>query len=292
MEKKIKHRIIGGLVIIALGIIILPLLQTKSDFTTQVTVVKAPPFPDQAVVVSAADSKPLPIAQDQSSYEQNINEPHPQQNESNNHPNDILSSARPSVVKNEASDAYNPSQISMQNAANTPKEPELQSPHQDDMEVDQSVYSADEGEEAPQVKLTEHHISKSPVGSQQIKKAVHTKLDVTHSRTMIVQAAKIHTPTTTKVAMNDNGLFDLSKAAWVIQIGSFKNKANALHLVNQLRANGYRAFIQKISTAFGDNTRVFVGPENKIMAANVLANRLENEMHVKGIVISYQPLTL
>src|SRR5262249_49589734 len=130
---------------------------------------------------------------------------------------------------------------------------------------------------------------KNPV--PRIKKVAQAKVNATHSRTTI-RTAKIQTPTKINMATNDNGLVDLSKAAWVIQLGSFKNKANALRLVNQLRANGYHAFIQKISTTFGEHTRVFVGPENKRMTANALANRLESEMHVKGIVISYQPLTL
>ena len=84
----------------------------------------------------------------------------------------------------------------------------------------------------------------------------------------------------------------LKNAAWVIQMGSFKNKTNALRLVNQLRANGYHAFIQKVSTPFGESIRVFVGPENKRTTARQLASRLENDMHIHGIVIHYKPLVL
>lgn len=70
-------------------------------------------------------------------------------------------------------------------------------------------------------------------------------------------------------------------------------EANALRVVNNLRANGYRAFIQQISTTLGDdNTRVFVGPENKQSSARELAQKLESDMHLRGIVISYKPLAL
>lgn len=92
--------------------------------------------------------------------------------------------------------------------------------------------------------------------------------------------------------LDNNGLFKLQSAAWVIQVGSYKNKANALRIVNNLRANGYRAFIQQISTALGDNTRVFVGPENKQASARELAQKLETDMHLRGMVISYTPLAL
>lgn len=57
--------------------------------------------------------------------------------------------------------------------------------------------------------------------------------------------------------------YSLNNVAWVIQLGSFKNKANALRLVNELRASGYRAFIKQIPATFGQSTRVFVGPEKK-----------------------------
>ncbi|MBV9576260.1 MAG: SPOR domain-containing protein [Gammaproteobacteria bacterium] len=81
----------------------------------------------------------------------------------------------------------------------------------------------------------------------------------------------------------------LKNAVWVVQIGSFKNKANALRLVNQLRENGYRAFIQAFS---GNHTRVFVGPENKRDAAYQLVDRLKSDLHIRGIVVSYQPFML
>jgi len=65
-----------------------------------------------------------------------------------------------------------------------------------------------------------------------------------------------------------------------------------LRLVNQLRASGYRAFIQQVATLEGNSTRVFVGPETKFASAHALANQLESSMRLHGIVISYKPLAL
>lgn len=92
-----------------------------------------------------------------------------------------------------------------------------------------------------------------------------------------------------KSLSGEKKLAKLDKMVWVIQMGSFKNKANALRLVNQLRAKGYPAFLHQAS---GDKTRVYVGPENKQTAAYALASRLEEELHLHGIVISYKPLIL
>ncbi len=80
--------------------------------------------------------------------------------------------------------------------------------------------------------------------------------------------------------------------AWVVQLGSFKDKTNAVRLVNRLRTNGYPAFIQKVTTAFGEHTRVYVGPQDKKESAKALAQKLEDEFYVRAIVISYKPLTL
>jgi cell division septation protein DedD len=96
----------------------------------------------------------------------------------------------------------------------------------------------------------------------------------------------------TRSPIEDNAQMKLNSAVWVLQIGSFKNKSNALRIVNQLRANGYKAFIQKMSTALGEQTRVFVGPEYKRSNARALADRLRSEMHIQAIVVSYKPLTL
>lgn len=91
---------------------------------------------------------------------------------------------------------------------------------------------------------------------------------------------------------DSNGLVSLPDAGWVIQIGSFRDKQNALRIVNHLRANGYHAFIQQISTALGTSTRVFVGPENQQSKARAKAKDLEAQLHIHGIVISYKPLSL
>ena len=89
-----------------------------------------------------------------------------------------------------------------------------------------------------------------------------------------------------------DGLIKLNEPGWVIQVASFKNKVAAIRLVNHLRANGYHAFMQRMNTIFGESTTVFVGPEYKQAYARSLASRLESDMHIRGIVISYKPLTL
>lgn len=81
--------------------------------------------------------------------------------------------------------------------------------------------------------------------------------------------------------------------AWVVQMGSFKEKANATRLANKLRASGYKAFTREITSAHGSvQTRVYIGPEHKQVAALKLSSEVEQQMKIHGLVIKYKPLEL
>lgn len=52
-----------------------------------------------------------------------------------------------------------------------------------------------------------------------------------------------------------------TKYAWVIQLGSFREKHNVDRLIKKLQRNGYTAFSRPIKTSHGNLIKVFVGPE-------------------------------
>jgi DedD protein len=80
--------------------------------------------------------------------------------------------------------------------------------------------------------------------------------------------------------------------AWVIQVGNYKDKANAIRMVNQLRKKGYPAYLHANKSLFGKYIRVYIGPEKSDQAAKQLAKQIEKEMDIEGIVMSYQPFDL
>jgi DedD protein len=53
----------------------------------------------------------------------------------------------------------------------------------------------------------------------------------------------------------------IAKEAWVIHLGSFKNKDNVAQLLKKLKAKGYIAFTKPIKTKQGTLTKVIIGPE-------------------------------
>lgn len=73
---------------------------------------------------------------------------------------------------------------------------------------------------------------------------------------------------------------------WVVQMGVFSGSDNADKLVFDLRDAGYRA-VSRAETVEGTTRyRVMVGPEVNRAAAVTLADRLQAEMGIKGIVQS------
>lgn len=81
----------------------------------------------------------------------------------------------------------------------------------------------------------------------------------------------------------------LKTTAWVVQLGTFKDKNNARHFADKLRAAGYKAFVQE---AKKDMRVVYIGPEFKQSSAMQLSNKIAQQMKLQGIVVSYKPLEL
>lgn len=79
------------------------------------------------------------------------------------------------------------------------------------------------------------------------------------------------------------------KSGWVVQMGNFAVKKNAVRLAKQLRAAGYKVFTQDIKTGKGKtNTRVYIGPELKQASATKLSNDIHHRMNMQGYVMSYK----
>ena len=77
--------------------------------------------------------------------------------------------------------------------------------------------------------------------------------------------------------------------AWVIQLGSFKNKKNVEQLIAKLKRNGYVVFTRPIQTQKGSLIKVFVGPELIKSSIEKKLPHLKSLTGVKGKVASFQP---
>jgi len=80
----------------------------------------------------------------------------------------------------------------------------------------------------------------------------------------------------------------LKATAWIIQVGSFSSKKNALALQNKLRKKKYHAFVEAVKKKSKVSYRVRIGPEVKKSSAEITMKRLKKEMKINGIVMKYK----
>lgn len=307
MDSKTKHRILGVLVIVGLGVLVYPLLQSNNEMPNEQVLVKAPPFPDQASqlnpgptptvvqdedkAASAAVPVPSTSMPDSAASSENVTpDEGPRQL-----PDDTIApspSANPNIKAPEIT-ATPPA-----GAAPSPSS----GPTSDNVPVTQKsdvrAVSVDAGDaaslSAPLPEEKSVHASLKPRANKTLSKKMSASV-----KSKISAAAKPNKTLASAAKVfsfprqdDSNGLLKLNQTSWVIQVGSFKQKAAAMHLVNQLRENGYRAFIQQLPSDNGSTTQVYVGPENRQHLARALATQLQTDMQVKGIVVSYQPFAL
>ena len=283
MERTTKHRILGILVVMGLVIILLPLFQGGKDVPTETVSMKAPPFPDQSVQVTANSTETEDSSESLNST--------PVASDNAIRQDDIISATHPSIINaQEAPDITHSSPDTQAKTVNKAPLTDLApTPTPENNGVQAQIITDVVKSNAPIKQNAVIAANKLDPTAQdndgQSDKLVPSKKALQlakHTRNPQVQV------TTDHQSMDSDGLVKLTNAVWVIQLGSFKNKTNALRLVNQLRASGYRAFIQQVAS----NIRVYVGPEYKQASARALADKLESNLHIRGIVISYQPLTL
>ena len=81
----------------------------------------------------------------------------------------------------------------------------------------------------------------------------------------------------------------VAKEAWVIHLGSFKNKDNVAQLLKKLKSQGYIVFTKPIKTKQGILTKVIIGPEliKSVMIKKLPA--LKKLTGIQGKVAYFEP---
>ncbi len=329
MESKTKHRILGVVVVAGIAVLAYPFIQGSSSIPGEQALVKAPPFPDQTIQVASTDEA-VPVQAPNAADTQAVTPvPDSSLNANNNtpaanaNPADAANPSGPAVTNvaapEEKSVAAPDSKAAGQSSMAPTDTMTAPSPQADSGQAVNGGEMTSAAESTPAQAVQSETATPTNAtttnDNDTITKAVMTEETNSAPAKATVSEAKKHHKTLAKAAkknhpliqsklttasaitanrhrpVDNNGLMQLKQAAWVVQIGSFKQKSNALKLVNKLRAKGYRAFIQHVASGAGQ-TRVFVGPEHKQDSARLLASELENEMKLHGIVISYKPFTL
>lgn len=77
--------------------------------------------------------------------------------------------------------------------------------------------------------------------------------------------------------------------AWVVQVGSFTKRDNAMRLRDQLRSKGYKTFVEQISAADKVFYRVRVGPVVSRANAEALQKELQSKMKLEHTKVMSHP---
>lgn len=274
MERKTKQRILGVLVTIGLVVILLPLFQTgepaASGAGRSAQEASEPVIPVNARPDAKNDSPYRTRALADSDIPQPVPIQNPaatDQNAVRLQPDDTIQMSHPSIISEQTQTDSVPQK-------DEPKSQEIAKATEEDPEAKAAT---------PAVANNAFEIDARPESITEKMKTAERKTKAKAA----TQVAKREVKPSAKTV--DSALAEVQSAEWVIQLGSFKNKANAERLVSLLKASGYKAFTQKYAKFGNEAVRVYVGPEPKITVANNLAGQLKEDFKLHGIVMTYTP---
>ena len=232
MDEKLKHRIVGGIVLFSVGLIVIPMLFSE-DETKKVAISDAviPPNPQaniKTIEMPLADKwadKSMP---------------------------DVV--PKPIVSAQETS----PSQL-------------VTSPFSSSSAVKEKV-AEPKPAIAPPTKVVEAEPKPKP------EPVVAEKKPEPKPKPQVANV----TPQPNLVTAPPSG------KAWVVQVGSFSDRANAERLRNRLIRSGYRAFVSQSRTNNRTVVRVRVGPELVRANADKLSRKLQRELSMQTMVVEHR----
>lgn len=254
METKLRHRVIGLLVLGALGLIFIPLLFKENHPTSKVH--NKPAFSGQ---IPTEAMKPAP-----------------QQLSSNPQPVVISLQQQPSSGLPPEQTAVERHANVMMNGAPIP------SANPQPLSSPEPIPAVDSQPEAPLPKV----VQADPPAKVRFHEPEHSKL----VKAAKIHTPKKSHPTS--LASNKKATpHEVTAAAWVVQLGCFSGPKNAIALQKQLQSHGYAAYLQSNHISKNALTRVFVGPQTQRNQAVAVLDKLQKELKIKGMIVPYTPKT-
>lgn len=271
MDEKLKYRLVGASVILALAVFFLPMILDSEKYRSQIqSQIPEVPSEHKSQYKDIENSSPnqQPEAQLDGPVEKGPLVINLDDNDENNQ----------SAVTDLANKKVSETQVSQKTA-------EKQEPAKEELSNMDS--SGDKAKVESVNEKTEITKSESQPKVETVAKAEakpETKPepkpaeDISSKQTKQYATVKASEPADeTELAFSDT--------AWLIQIGSFSNKDNATRLVGQLRDEGYRAY-QRVGDSFA---RVYVGPYPVKGEAESRTSALEKMVGAKVKVIEFDP---
>lgn len=296
MEKKKLQRVIGISVVVAFVIVLIPFLFGKKEMPQQETTAQTSTDQQTATTdanqVTAANTDPNQPATIQdntttTSTDDNgitpITTPPVASNDPNATPttNNLTDTTNPAATTTPNATGQNTSAINQPanpDAATIPAVPvptETAAPAEDTMQATPAVSTDTNDDNVHPQATAEKTAAVEPV--KEVKsRHIHKNL----AAKKVNHFAQQH-------------IVDPKKPAWVVQMGSFKDKSNAHRLADQLKASGFKVFTKVVTSPAGNvRTRVYIGPEFKQASAQQLTTKIQRETKLQGFVLPYKSIAL
>lgn len=282
LEAKLKHRIIGVIVVAAIAIIFIPVLFKNNNN-----------LPPQPVVITedapSAPQKPSPaaIAQQNQAQIAATTTSAPKENNGNTTEStaqNVATAPKPNPSPTAPANVMQiqpltNSQMSQQSENNAVAK--VDAVEQKTL-VENTAPTSTTIAPTPKPKLTP--VTKKSADNNSTDNNSKQKVAALEAQSLAAETTLSQMPTTQANLATPNG------SAWVIQLGSFSNQTNATSLVQQLQTHGFNAYMRKSNTHHGVLTRVLIGPETQRAKAQDILNQLNQKMHLKGVIVPYIPV--
>lgn len=275
MDEKLKYRLVGASVILALAVFFLPMILDSEKYRSQIES-QIPEVPSEHKSQYKDIESSIPNQQPQTQLDGPVEK-------------------GPLVINLDDNDENNQSSVSNTTIKQVTATEASQQTSEKQGAVKEELSSTDSAGDSAKAEPTKDRTDLTKSESQPNIEAVaktdakpETKTeskpseDISSKQTQ--QNAKVETTAKISESVDETELA-FSDSAWLIQIGSFSNKDNATRLVGQLRNEGYRAY-QRVGDSFA---RVYVGPYPVKGEAEGRTSALEKLVGAKVKVIEFDP---
>ena len=266
MSSQFHNRLVGTVVLVALGVIFLPdILDGKKDHQEE-QFAEIPLRPnlieqqknadDMFEVLSAQDVGELTGEQVELAESQ---------------PNDEAALAQavkstPPKAESGKSESVKPEPVKEASKSQTAKAESKSEPKK---EPAKSTTTKTEPVKKPEAKPTT------------VAKTEKPKTDVAKPKTDVAKPSKDEVKVVSRESL---------KPGLTLQLGAFSNAANVKALVAQLRKNGFKAYTIPDNPKDGVLTKVFVGPDVSEVKLKKMQEDIERLTHLKGRIVPFNPL--
>lgn len=264
MKKQIKQRLIGGLVLVALVAIFLPLLfhstPPSATLSLSTEAPEAPPKPSVQLHLPEHVPAVNEAAEEQLSARLNVDADAAALSEADKQSAEQTPAVTQHMLKVASlPPAESPEVVSTPDSANqavksaAPAQPEL---------ID-AAPSAD----APKVGV---HAAGAPAQAEEASKTVMPKSSPDGQ------------------AVSSTAALPAVREGWVLQVGTFSQKSNADRLLKVLQEDGLTAYTQDGVSGSRQVTRVYVGPARARLRMEVLQKRIKEKWNISSVIRPYK----